>query len=131
MNLAAVEEMERRFPDGDVVLIESGGDNLTLTFSPALVDFFIYVIDVAAGDKIPRKDGPGISYSDILVINKFDLAPYVNADLGVMRRDSKTMRGDRPFIFTNCMTGEGIDELVDMICRQALFEEPTSAPRND
>lgn len=131
MNLAAVEEMERRFPDGDVVLIESGGDNLTLTFSPALVDFFIYVIDVAAGDKIPRKDGPGISYSDILVINKFDLAPYVNADLGVMRRDSKTMRGDRPFIFTNCMTGEGIDELVDMICRQALFEEHTSAPRND
>ena len=122
MNLAAVEEMEARFPDGDVVLIESGGDNLTLTFSPALVDFFIYVIDVAAGYKIPRKDGPGISHSDILVINKMDLAPYVHADLEVMRRDSQAMRGDRPFIFTNCFTGEGLDNLVDMICRRALFE---------
>ena len=122
MNLAAVEEMEARFPDGDVVLIESGGDNLTLTFSPALVDFFIYVIDVAAGDKIPRKDGPGISHSDILVINKTDLAPYVHADLEVMRCDSLAMRGDKPFIFTNCFTGEGIDSLVDTICRMALFE---------
>ena len=122
MNLAAVAEMEARFPDGDVVLIESGGDNLTLTFSPALVDFFIYVIDVAAGDKIPRKDGPGISHSDILVINKSDLAPYVHADLEVMRRDSRLMRGEKPFIFTNCFTGEGIEELVDMICRMALFE---------
>ena len=122
MNLAAVEEMEARFPDGDVVLIESGGDNLTLTFSPALVDFFIYVIDVAAGDKIPRKDGPGISHSDILVINKSDLAPYVHADLEVMRHDSRLMRGEKPFIFTNCFTGEGIEELVDMICRMALFE---------
>ena len=122
MNLAAVEEMEARFPDGDVVLIESGGDNLTLTFSPALVDFFIYVIDVAAGDKIPRKDGPGISHSDILVINKTALAPYVHADLEVMRRDSLAMRGDKPFIFTNCFTGEGVDSLVDMICRMALFE---------
>ena len=122
MNLAAVEEMEARFPDGDVVLIESGGDNLTLTFSPALVDFFIYVIDVAAGDKIPRKDGPGISHSDILVINKTDLAPYVHADLEVMRRDSLAMRGDKPFSFTNCFTGEGIDSLVDTICRMALFE---------
>ena len=122
MNLAAVEEMEARFPDGDVVLIESGGDNLTLTFSPALVDFFIYVIDVAAGDKIPRKDGPGISHSDILVINKTDLAPYVHADLDIMRRDSLSMRGDKPFIFTNCFTGEGIDSLVDAICRMALFE---------
>ena len=123
MNLAAVEEMERRFPDGDVVLIESGGDNLTLTFSPALVDFFIYVIDVAAGDKIPRKDGPGISHSDILVINKTDLAPYVKADLEVMRRDSQTMRGSKPFIFTNCLTGEGIDDLVTLIRRNALFEQ--------
>ena len=122
MNLAAVEEMEARFPDGVVVVIESGGDNLTLTFSPALVDFFIYVIDVAAGDKIPRKDGPGISHSDILVINKTDLAPYVHADLEVMRRDSLAMRGDKPFIFTNCFTGEGIDSLVDTICRMALFE---------
>ena len=130
MNLAAVEEMESRFPDGDVVLIESGGDNLTLTFSPALVDFFIYVIDVAAGDKIPRKDGPGISHSDILVINKFDLAPYVNADLDVMRRDSKAMRGDKPFVFTNCMTGEGIDLLTEMIRRMALLDHITPS-RND
>lgn len=122
MNLAAVEEMEARFPDADVVFIESGGDNLTLTFSPALVDFFIYVIDVAAGDKIPRKDGPGITHSDILVINKFDLAPYVKADLDVMRRDSKLMRGDKPFVFTNCFTGEGIDTLVDMIEQLALFD---------
>ena len=122
MNIAAVEEMESRFPDADVVLIESGGDNLTLTFSPALVDFFIYVIDVAAGDKIPRKDGPGISHSDILVINKTDLAPYVHADLEVMRHDSILMRGQKPFIFTNCFTGEGIDTWVDSICRMALFD---------
>ena len=122
MNLAAVEEMEARFPDADVVFIESGGDNLTLTFSPALVDFFIYVIDVAAGDKIPRKDGPGITHSDILVINKSDLAPYVKADLEVMRHDSKLMRGDKPFIFTNCFTGEGIETLVDKIVEMALFD---------
>ena len=123
MNLAAVEEMEERFPDGDVVMIESGGDNLTLTFSPALVDFFIYVIDVAAGDKIPRKDGPGISHSDILVINKIDLAPYVHASLEVMREDSLAMRGEgKPFVFTNCFTGEGIDELVTLIRRMALFD---------
>ena len=129
MNLAAVEEMESRFPETDVVLIESGGDNLTLTFSPALVDFFIYVIDVAAGDKIPRKDGPGISQSDILVINKFDLAPYVGASLEVMKRDSEKMRPGKPFIFTNCMTGEGIEELLRLIFRMALFdlETPTEA----
>src|SRR6266404_1831890 len=96
MNLAAVEELEERFGDGDVVLIESGGDNLTLTFSPALADFFIYVIDVAAGDKIPRKNGPGITQSDILVINKTDLAPYVHASLEVMDGDSRLMRGDKP-----------------------------------
>jgi urease accessory protein len=123
MNLAAVEEMERRFPDSDILLIESGGDNLTLTFSPALVDFFIYVIDVAAGDKIPRKDGPGISQSDILVINKTDLAPYVHASLEVMRQDSELMRPGKPFIFTNAMTGEGISELVDMITHMALFDK--------
>lgn len=126
MNIAAVEEMEARFPDGDVVLIESGGDNLTLTFSPALVDFFIYVIDVAAGDKIPRKDGPGISHSDILVINKIDLAPYVHADLEIMRHDSQLMRGNKPFIFTNCFTGEGIDSLVKAICDMALFDHSTT-----
>ena len=122
MNIAAVEEMEARFPDADVVLIESGGDNLTLTFSPALVDFFIYVIDVAAGDKIPRKDGPGISHSDILVINKTDLAPYVHASLDVMRRDSRAMRGERPTVMTNCFTGECIDEVVELIRRMALFD---------
>ena len=126
MNIAAVEEMEARFPDADVVLIESGGDNLTLTFSPALVDFFIYVIDVAAGDKIPRKDGPGISHSDILVINKTDLAPYVHASLDVMRRDSLTMRGERPTVMTNCFTGEGIDELIELIRRMALFDSPVA-----
>ena len=127
MNLAAVEEMEERFPDTDILFIESGGDNLTLTFSPALVDFFIYVIDVAAGDKIPRKDGPGISHSDILVINKTDLAPYVRADLEVMRHDSRMMRGDKPFVMTNCFTGEGIDELLGLIDRMVLFDYQSSA----
>jgi urease accessory protein len=122
MNLAAVEDMEARFPDSDVVLIESGGDNLTLTFSPALVDFFIYVIDVAAGDKIPRKNGPGITQSDILVINKTDLAPYVDASLEVMAHDSKLMRGDKPFLFTNCRTGEGIAALIDVIRHDLLFD---------
>ncbi len=123
MNIAAVEDMESRFPDTDVVLIESGGDNLTLTFSPALVDFFIYVIDVAAGDKIPRKDGPGISQSDILVINKTDLAPYVGASLEVMQHDSEFMRQGKPFIFTNCMTGEGINEFIDLLFKTALFDK--------
>ena len=122
MNLAAVEDMESRFPDTDIVLIESGGDNLTLTFSPALVDFFIYVIDVAAGDKIPRKNGPGISKSDILVINKTDLAPHVGASLAVMEHDAAVMRDDKPFVLTNCKTGEGIDELISVIRRDALFD---------
>ncbi len=122
MNLAAVEDMEARFPDGDLVLIESGGDNLTLTFSPALVDFFIYVIDVAAGDKIPRKNGPGIAQSDILVINKTDLAPHVGASLQVMDEDSRMMRGEKPYLFTNCKSGEGIPELVDLIRRDLLFD---------
>ncbi len=122
MNLAAVEEMEEKFPDSDLVLIESGGDNLTLTFSPALIDFFIYVIDVAAGDKIPRKNGPGITKSDILVINKVDLAPHVGASLRVMEEDSKLMRGTKPFIFTNCKTGEGISELVQLIRENLLFD---------
>jgi urease accessory protein len=122
MNLAAVEEMEEQFPGADVVLIESGGDNLTLTFSPALVDFFVYVIDVAAGDKIPRKDGPGISQSDILVINKTDLAPYVRASLEVMAADSAAMRPGKPFVFTNCLTGEGIADVVELIRRSVLFD---------
>lgn len=130
MNIAAVEEMEEKFPDTDIVFVESGGDNLTLTFSPALVDFFIYVIDVAAGDKIPRKDGPGISQSDILVINKTDLAPYVRASLEVMDHDSRLMRPGKPFVFTNCFTGEGIDELVDLIRQMALFDKnPDNTPK--
>ena len=119
MNL---EELESKFPDSDLIFIESGGDNLTLTFSPALADFFIYVIDVAAGDKIPRKSGPGVCQSDILVINKEDLAPYVKASLEVMDRDSRKMRDGKPFIFTNCMTGKNIEELTDMIIRDALFD---------
>ncbi len=114
--------MERRFPDSDLVLIESGGDNLTLTFSPALVDYFIYVIDVAAGDKIPRKNGPGITHSDILVINKTDLAPHVGASLEVMEQDSRLMRRGKPFLFTNCKTGEGIGELICLIKREFLFD---------
>lgn len=122
MNLAAVEDMESRFPDTDLVLIESGGDNLTLTFSPALVDFFIYVIDVAAGDKIPRKNGPGITQSDILVINKTDLAPHVGASLEVMDADSRLMRGEKPYVFTNCKTGEGLDRLIELLRDNVLFD---------
>ena len=131
MNIAAVEEMEEKFPDTDIVLIESGGDNLTLTFSPALVDFFIYVIDVAAGDKIPRKDGPGISQSDILVINKTDLAPYVHASLDGMKHDTELMRPGKPYIFTNCMTGEGIQDLVDLIIKMALFDKVSTEDSNE
>ena len=123
MNLAFLEEMEARFPDSDLVFLESGGDNLTLTFSPALVDYFIYVIDVAAGDKIPRKNGPGITQSDLLAINKVDLAPHVGASLEVMARDSRKMREARPFVFTNCMTDVGIDEVVALIKREVLFED--------
>src|SRR5919198_6308175 len=112
MNLEAIARLERRFPDGDVVLVESGGDNLTLTFSRALADYFVFVIDVAEGDKIPRKRGPGVTNSDLLVINKMDLAPHVRADLQVMGRDAQAARGERPFVFTNCFTGEGLDEVV-------------------
>src|SRR5262245_12675628 len=129
MNLAAVEDMEARFPETDVVLIESSGDNLTLTFSPALVDFFLYVIDVAAGDKIPRKNGPGITLSDILVINKTDLAPHVGASLEVMDADSRLMRGEKPFVFTNCKTGQGIDDLIRLILDNVLFDLDLSGAR--
>ena len=122
MNLAAVEELEERFPDTDVVLIESGGDNLTLTFSPALADFYVYVIDVAAGDKIPRKNGPGLAQADILVINKTDLAPYVHASLEVMAADSALVRQGKPFVFTNCLTGEGIDDLLALMRDGMLFD---------
>lgn len=115
INLVAIEDLERRFPGLDLLFVESGGDNLAATFSPELVDLTIYVIDVAAGDKIPRKGGPGITRSDLLVINKIDLAPYVGADLGVMERDAKKMRGDRPFVFTNLKTATGVSTIVDFI----------------
>jgi urease accessory protein len=115
MNLDAVAELTHRFPDADVVLVESGGDNLTLTFSRALADYFVFVIDVAEGDKIPRKRGPGVTHSDLLIINKIDLAPYVRADLGVMDRDARAVRGERPFVLTNCFTGDGLDEVTDRI----------------
>lgn len=115
INLAAVKDMNQRFDDLDLIIIESGGDNLAATFSPELADITIYVIDVSAGDKIPRKGGPGITRSDLLVINKIDLAPLVGADLGVMDRDSKKMRGERPFLFTNIKSGVGVDEVVTFI----------------
>ncbi|MEG4579922.1 urease accessory protein UreG [Microcoleus sp. MON1_C5] len=115
INLVAIEELEHKFTDLDLVFVESGGDNLAATFSPELVDLTIYVIDVAAGDKIPRKGGPGITKSDLLVINKTDLAPYVGADLGVMERDTKKMRGDKPFVFTNLKTKEGLESVVKFI----------------
>ena len=115
MNLAAIEDLEERFNDLDVVFVESGGDNLAATFSPELVGVTIYVIDVAGGDKIPRKGGPGITKSDLLVINKTDLAPYVGASLEVMDRDSKTMRGDRPFVFINLKAQDGIEAVVKFL----------------
>ncbi len=128
MNIAAVEELEGKYPDSDVIFIESGGDNLTLTFSPALADFYIYVIDVAGGDKIPRKNGAGVCQSDILVINKTDLAPYVGASLEVMDSDSRRMRGKKPFVFTNCKTGDGVDKLIDLIMDNALFDLKVERP---
>jgi urease accessory protein len=115
INLAAVAQMQRAFPELDLVLIESGGDNLAATFSPELADLTIYVIDVAQGEKIPRKGGPGITRSDLLVINKTDLAPYVGASLEVMAEDSKRMRGERPFVFTNLKTGEGVATIASFV----------------
>ncbi|MDJ0694661.1 urease accessory protein UreG [Mastigocoleus sp. MO_188.B34] len=115
MNLAAIEDLEVRFTDLDLVFLESGGDNLAATFSPELVDLTIYVIDVAAGDKIPRKGGPGITKSDLLVINKTDLAPYVGADLKVMETDTLKMRGNKPFVFTNLKTQDGLSQVVQFI----------------
>ena len=126
INLEAIARMTADFPDLDLILVESGGDNLASTFSPELSDLTIYVIDVAAGEKIPRKGGPGITRSALLVINKIDLAPYVGADLGVMARDAKKMRGDRPFVFTNLRTGEGVQEVIDFIVKQGLLEEMKS-----
>jgi len=121
-NLEAVHDLLTRFPDLELVLIESGGDNLSATFSPELVDAAIYVIDVAEGEKIPRKGGPGITRSDLLVINKIDLAPHVGADLSVMERDSRRMRGARPFIFTNLRTGEGLETIVAWIKRELMLD---------
>ena len=128
INLAAISDMVARFPDLDIVLIESGGDNLAATFSPELADITIYVIDVSAGDKIPRKGGPGITRSDLLIINKTDLAPLVGASLEVMERDSLRMRKTRPFLFSNLKTQDGVDEIVDFVLASGGFatQEPVS-----
>ena len=121
MNLQAIEDISRRNPDLDLVFVESGGDNLAATFSPDLVEAHIYIIDVAGGDKVPRKGGPGITKSDLLVINKIDLAPFVGADLGVMERDAARMRGDRPFLFTDLRGGTGVAGVVAWVEREVLF----------
>ncbi len=123
MNLEAVEEMAKRIPGVQIIFIESGGDNLSATFSPDLADVTIFVIDVAEGDKIPRKGGPGITRSDLLVINKIDLAPYVHADLAVMEHDARKMRKGKPFVFTNLMDGTGLDSVIGWIKKYALVEE--------
>ena len=122
MNFDAIDELARRHPDLEIVFLESGGDNLAASFSPELVDASMYVIDVSGGDKIPRKGGPGVTRSDLLVINKIDLAAHVGADLDVMARDSRAMRGDRPFVFTNLKSGAGLEDVVSWIRRDLLFE---------
>jgi urease accessory protein len=124
MNISIVEEMETKHNYLDLILIESGGDNITTTFSPALADYFIYIIDVSGGDKYPRKRGLGIETCDILVINKIDIAPYVGADLKIMEKDAKTIRGTKPTVFVNSKTGEGIDEVASQIIKDVLFEAP-------
>ena len=124
MNFDALEELSKRHADLELVFLESGGDNLAASFSPELVDASIYVIDVSGGDKIPRKGGPGVTRSDLLVINKIDLAPHVGASLDVMARDAKLMRGDRPFLFTNLKGGVGLAEVVTWIQRELLYEHP-------
>ena len=127
MNFDARDELSRRHADLDSVFLESGGDNLAASFSPELVDAAIYVIDVSGGDKIPRKGGPGVTRSDLLVINKMDLAPHVGASLDVMARDARLMRGERPFVFTNLKSGAGVEEVVTWIRRELLFECPAPA----
>ena len=122
MNLAAVEDLQQRFPQLQIIFIESGGDNLSATFSPELADLTLYVIDVAEGEKIPRKGGPGITKSDLLVINKIDLAPYVGASLEVMDRDARRMRGDRPFVFTNLKQGVGVGEIAAFLEREGMIQ---------
>jgi urease accessory protein len=124
MNLAAVEDLQLKFPDLDLVFIESGGDNLSATFSPELADLTIYVIDVAEGEKIPRKGGPGITRSDLLVINKIDLAPYVGASLEVMEADTNRMRGERPWVFSNMKEGAGLEEIIAFIEREGMLQAP-------
>ncbi len=124
MNLSVVEEMESRHGELDLILIESGGDNITTTFSPALADYFIYIIDVAGGDKYPRKRGLGIENCDLLLINKIDLAPYVGANLKIMERDSKIVRGNKPFLFVNCKTDFGIDKVAEHMIHDVLFDAP-------
>jgi urease accessory protein len=121
MNLAAIDSLMREFQNLDLIIVESGGDNLAATFSPELSDLTLYVIDVAAGDKIPRKGGPGITKSDLLIINKIDLAPHVGASLEVMERDAKKMRGERPFVFTNLKTGHGLGTVIDFIVREGML----------
>lgn len=123
MNLDAIDILLDRFDDLDMIFVESGGDNLAATFSPELVDGLIFVIDVGEGEKIPRKGGPGITKSDLLMINKIDIAPYVHSDLGVMERDTKTQRGDKPFVFTNLFDGTGLDEVIRWIKEDVLFED--------
>jgi len=127
MNFDALDELTARHPDLDLIFLESGGDNLAASFSPELVDASIYVIDVSGGDKIPRKGGPGVTRSDLLVINKIDLAPYVGADLGVMARDAKMMRGERPFLFTNLKSGAGLTDVVAWIRRELFYESGSAA----
>lgn len=127
MNLAVVEEMENKYPYLDLILIESGGDNITTTFSPALADYFIYIIDVSSGDKYPRKRGLGIETADLLVINKIDLAPYIGADLKIMERDAKIVRPNKPYVFVNCKTGQGVEEVTNHIVRDVLFESQPKA----
>lgn len=121
MNLAAIDGLMQEFTDLDMIIVESGGDNLAATFSPELSDLTLYVIDVAAGDKIPRKGGPGIMRSDLLIINKIDLAPHVGASLEVMERDARKMRGERPFVFTNLKSGQGVDEVIAFIAKQGML----------
>jgi len=122
MNLAAIDGLMRDFSGLDLIIVESGGDNLAATFSPELSDLTLYVIDVAAGDKIPRKGGPGIMKSDLLIINKIDLAPHVGASLDVMDRDARKMRGDKPFLFTNMKTGQGLDQVIAFIMKEGMLE---------
>ena len=122
MNISVIEEMESKYSYLDLIIIESGGDNITTTFSPALADYFIYIIDVSGGDKYPRKRGLGIETCDLLVINKIDLAPHVGADLEIMERDAKEVRGDKPYVLVNCKTGQGIEQVTEHIIRDILFE---------